>query len=375
MNLILIGPVHPYRGGIAHYTTMLAQALYKRSSSTHVVSFRRQYPRWLYPGKSDRDPSRNPVKVPAEYLLDPLYPWTWIQAARRIVELKPDCVIFPWWSTFWGPAFFVLAFLIRRRRINVMFVVHNVMPHEPRPWDKILTRLALSQAQQLLVPTEREKNRLLSLLPRSNIILTRLPLFDLYADHRLKQANAKEQLGFPLDKPLALFFGLVRPYKGLKYAMEAVAQLKSENYPLHLLVAGEFWEDLNSYNDLIRQLDLAGYVRLDDRYIPDEEVPVYFSAADVFLAPYINDTQSGAVKIALSFNLPVVISRAITSEELEKNPLHRLYWVEPADAPAIARAVSLCLRENSNYSRSFSSSSNPQEWDSLVDHIERILQS
>ena len=110
MKFVLVGPVYPYRGGIAHYTTMLAQTLAKRGSQFHVVSFRRQYPRWLYPGKSDRDPSQEPLRVNAEYLLDPLYPWTWWQTARRIAEWKPDVVIFQWWTTFWAPAFAALAF-------------------------------------------------------------------------------------------------------------------------------------------------------------------------------------------------------------------------------------------------------------------------
>jgi len=370
MKFVLVGPVYPYRGGIAHYTTMLAQTLAKRGSQFHVVSFRRQYPRWLYPGKSDRDPSQEPLRVNAEYLLDPLYPWTWWQTARRIAEWKPDVVIFQWWTTFWAPAFAALAFLLRRRGVKVLFVIHNVMPHEPRPWDRWLAYLALRQGHHFLVQTAREKERLLSLLPQAQTITSPHPVYDMFADQRIPTADAKQQLGLPVDEPVALFFGIVRPYKGLQFAIEALAELRARGSKVRLLVVGEFWEDVIAYTQLIEKLGLSSQVKIDNRYIPDEEVGLYFSAADVFVAPYVGGTQSAAVKVALGFDLPVVISRAIVSEELENDVAHRLYWVDPKDVRALADAIERSLREKTPALGPVTLSSGSDEWEELVTAIE-----
>ncbi len=373
MKFVLVGPVYPYRGGIAHYTTMLAQTLAKRGSQFHVVSFRRQYPRWLYPGKSDRDPSQKPLRVNAEYLLDPLYPWTWWQTARRIAKWNPDLVIIQWWTTFWAPAFAALAFLLRRRGVKVLFVIHNVMPHEPHPWDRWLAHLALRQGHHFLVQTGREKERLLSLLPQAQMILSPHPVYDMFAGQRIPIAEAKQQLGLPVDEPVALFFGIVRPYKGLRFAIEALAELRARGKTVHLLVAGEFWEDVMAYTRLIEQLGLSAQVKIDNRYIPDEKIGLYFSSADVFVAPYVGGTQSAAVKVALGFDLPVVISQAIVSEELENDATHRLYWVAPEDVDALAEAMDRCLRENEQTTKLVTPLAGGDQWEKLIGKIETMI--
>jgi len=374
MKFVLIGPVYPYRGGIAHYTAMLAQALAKRCSQFHVVSFRRQYPSWLYPGKSDRDPSQEPLQVNAEYWLDPLYPWTWWQTAHRIADWKPDMVIFQWWTTFWAPAFAALAFLLRQRGMKILFVIHNVMPHEPRLWDRWLASLALQQGHLFLVQTAREKERLLTLLPQAQTISLPLPLYNMFANQRIPIDRAKQQLGLPINMPVVLFFGIIRPYKGLRFAIEALAELRARGSIIHLLVVGEFWEDVMVYKQLIEQLGLSAQVKLENRYISNEEIALYFSAADIFVAPYVGGTQSAAVKVALGFNLPVVISRAIISEELESDTVHRLYWVDPKDATALSEAIERCLQENEENAPTLAPvavhSSGSDEWEELVTAIE-----
>jgi glycosyltransferase involved in cell wall biosynthesis len=374
IRYVLVGPVYPFRGGIAHYTTKLAHALLKQCSKLHVVSFRRQYPRWLYPGASDRDPSQIPLQVNAEYLLDPLYPWTWWQTAQRIIDWNPDVIIFQWWSTFWAPAFAALAILLRRRGKIILFVIHNVMPHEPRPWDRWLAHLALRQGHYFLVQTNREQERLLSLLPHAQTTIAPHPIYDMFSSQRIPSVEAKLRLGLPADEPVVLFFGIVRAYKGLRFALEALKELKVRGMVLHLLVAGEFWEDVKAYTRLIERLGLSAQVNIDNRYIPNEQVGLYFSAADVFLAPYIGGTQSGSVKVALSFGLPVVISWSIASAELESDATHRLYWVTSKDVNALADAIERCLRENLQAVGPVPHSKGGEDWDELVDKIEAMIE-
>ena len=341
MKLVLVGPVHPLRGGIAHYTALLARALTAQGHTVLVVSFRRLYPRWLYPGDSDRDPSAQPWRVEAEYLLDTLWPPSWWQAAARIHRFGPDLVVLQWWTTFLAPAWWVLARQLRRAGLRLAFLIHNVLPHEPRPGDAWLARRVLRLAQAFLVQSEAELTRLRVLLPEAQARVATLPVFGGFTDGAVPGEEARRRLGLPEAAGVILFFGIVRPYKGLGVLLEAMAQLHRGGQPAHLLVAGEFWEDQRSYAQTIERLGLEAFVHLTGRYVPNEEVGLYFSAADVFAAPYVGGTQSAAVKVALAFGLPVVTTRAA---DVAGQPGHRV--VAPGDAGALADALHAMLQSS-----------------------------
>ncbi|MFV2043813.1 MAG: glycosyltransferase [Anaerolineales bacterium] len=306
----MIGPVHPFRGGIAHYTSMLAKAL-EEEQTVRVVSFRRMYPEWLYPGVSSLDPSEAPVRTDSEYLLDPLNSLRWWQTARWIRSWNPDLVVFQWWVTFWAPAFMVVAWLLRRAGFRILFLIHNVLPHEERPWDRLLARLTMRMGDRFIVHTPRERERLLSLVPDAEISVHPHPRYDMFLNDRLSPTAARQKLGLPLERKILLFFGFVRPYKGLDIALEGLAILRDRGQSIHLLVAGEFWADKAIYTRLIEKLQLSTLVWIEDRYIPNEEVGRYFSAADIAIAPFTGGTQSGSATIALSFGLPLIVTEHI----------------------------------------------------------------
>jgi glycosyltransferase involved in cell wall biosynthesis len=272
MNFTVIGPIYPYRGGISHFTTQLIQALAKTGHTVQPISFKRQYPNWLYPGKSDKDPSKYPIQIDAQYLLDPLNPFTWKSTADLIYRRKPDLVIIQWWTTFWAFAFACLCMRLKWKKIKVGYIVHNVLPHEQRFFDPWLAKLALSQGQFFLTQTEEEKLRLLQLIPGRNVNVGYMPTYSIISDRQLSREEARQIMGFPSKRSLILFFGIIRPYKGLKNLIESIAILNA-NHPdvrPYLLVAGEIWDDKKVYEEQIVRLDLAECVRLDDRYIPDE---------------------------------------------------------------------------------------------------------
>ncbi len=338
MKIALIGPVYPYRGGIAHYTAMLAGALAERQHPTLVISFRRQYPSWLYPGTSDKDPSSQPLQVPAEYLLDPLYPWTWLQAARRIARYRPDRVAIQWWTTFWGLPFAFLSSYLGRRGFPTTYMIHNVLPHEQRPWDTWLARLALRQAQSFIVQTPQEEQRLKALIPQAVYQLCPLPVYSELSRRRLSKDQARRALKLAQDRPVLLFFGIVRPYKGLSVLLQALSKLGEAGYKPLLLVAGEFWQDKAAYQEQIERLDLDSQVRIDDRYIPDEEMALVFSAADALVAPYIAGTQSAAASLGLGFGLPLIVTDKVAAGIAE--PYRSALRVVPAeDVAALAAAM------------------------------------
>jgi len=368
---VLIGPVYPYRGGIAHFTMELAASIREAGHEVRIISFKRQYPKILYPGKSDLDPSQEVISVPAEYILDPLHPWTWGKARKFIVDEKPDLVVFQWWTTFWAPGFGTLARWLKRSGIKNTFLIHNVYPHERKIYDKALVKFALKPADAFIVMADTQKNHLLELFPHKTVHLTPHPTYTFINKEKLDKNTAKEQLGIPHDRKVALFFGIVRPYKGLKLLIEAAGMLKNEGKPVHLLIAGEFWEDINEYHKLIRAYGLSEWVTIYNRYIPNEEVPLIFNAADVFVAPYLNGTQSGAVKLAGGFKLPIIVTPIIVDDNL-KISLGKYLFISDSYIPKYLKdTIKNALSTSFN---NFPEPNNDQSRYNLFQTIQEIIQ-
>lgn len=346
MNIVLIGPVYPYRGGIAHYTARLAEELSNRHP-VGVLSFRRQFPGWLYPGQSDRDPSQQPLQVPASYLLEPLNPLSWLRAAGWIRRRRPDLVIFQWWVTFWSPAFATVAGLCRRAGIPVVFIIHNVLPHEGGRVHRPLARLALGRGDHFIVHTPQECQRLRDLFPGAPATVCPFPAYDMLARQEMpSKRDARQQLSLPLEARVLLFFGIVRPYKGLRVLLEALARLHRQGERFDLLVVGEFWEDKAAYLAQIEALGLADQVRIEDRYIPNEELPRFFAAADLAVAPYTGGTQSAVAALALGFGTPLVATER-SAAGLSPAERDGVRIVPPGDPDSLAAAIRAAFSSNS----------------------------
>lgn len=339
----MIGPVWPYRGGIAHYTAYLARALRAAGRLAGVISFRRQYPAWLYPGETDKDPSRDPIKVDAEFLLDPLYPWTWSRTIRRIAALKPELVVIQWWTTFWGPAFAALASGLRRRGIPVVYLLHNVLPHEERPWDRMLALPALARAGGFIVQTRRERERLHRLLPQAAVFECPHPPYHPLEAGKADREQARRRLGLQEGEFTLLSFGFVRPYKGLPVLIDALGILRGKGKNPRLLQVGEFWEDKAGYLAQIERLGLAEQIRIEDRYIPDEEVGEWFAAADCLAAAYTAGTQSGIAGMAIGCGLPIIASRTVAEGIAPEHRALLAAVIPPGDSHALAQAIAAAM--------------------------------
>jgi len=368
MKITLVGPVYPYRGGIAHFTTSLSWELAAVDHQVQMISFKRQYPSWLYPGESDKDPSEEHEQVEALYTLDSFYAWTWFQAIRQVIDFGPDLVIIQWWTTFWAPAFGIISALLARRRIPVAFCIHNVIPHEKRLLDIWLSRWALSKASAFITLSPKENERLSQLLPGSRIFQSRLPVPHLRKP-KLDRAGARWELGISPEDPVLLFFGIVRPYKGLRVLLDALGQLRGQLSPT-LIVAGEFWGGEQAYQQQISRLDLTTHVIIENRYIPNEELERYFVAADAFVAPYINGTQSAAIKMAMSYGMPILASDQISSDlPVDDYPI----FVHLAgDSVRLAESIRIFFEQYQPERRIQSGSSG---WGALLNCIEQIRQT
>jgi glycosyltransferase involved in cell wall biosynthesis len=373
MRLVLVGPVYPYRGGIAHYTAMLYRELKKRGHDVLLVSFSRQYPQWLFPGRSDRDPSREPLRVEeAQYWIDSLNPITWLVTAQRIRRYRPEAVILKWWVPYWGLPFGVISRLSHWAHTRVVYLCHNIVPHESSPFDRALTKLALSSGDEFLVFSRRSEQLLRDMYVESRIVRTDLPVHDALASTKVPKDEARQKLGLAMDEPVLLFFGLVRPYKGLNYLLDALPNVNLDAIP-RLLIVGEFWEDREPYLNQIEALGLGERVTITDRYVPDEEVGVYFSACDVVVLPYVDTSQSAVVQLALGMGTPV-ITADVTGVPAGSRSSTGCLVVPPRDSQALADAIHLFFTDPAYRNRGGATTSAlaHSTWEHLVDSVERL---
>jgi len=131
---------------------------------------------------------------------------------------------------------------------------------------------------------------------------------------------AREQLKLPHDVPIILFFGQIKHAKGLDVLLRALPAVVTKHSDVILMIAGKVWKtDLGEYVDLINQFGLEQHVKLDIRYIPNEEVASYYGAADVVVLPYRKIYQSGVLLMAMSYRKAVVVSDIPGMLEIVKN--------------------------------------------------------
>lgn len=340
MRICVVGPTYPFRGGIAHYTTLLVRHLRLAGHQAPLYSFTRQYPSWLFPGKTDRDPSTTPLRVDCEYILDPINPFTWLRLFRRVRADNPDLLVLQWWVPYWTPCLTALGWLVKRNtRIKIVFICHNVTPHEGGGiLDRRLALTALRRGDTLLVHSEQDRFKLLALLPQARVVKASHPTYAPLAQQPSSATDSlRTRLGLPATGPILLFFGFVRPYKGLEYLIQALPLIR-KRLPAHLVVAGEFWSSREFYERYAGEFGVAQQISFVDQYIPNEELQAYFELADVVVLPYVSATQSGVAQLAFGFNKPVITTRVGGLAEVVEDGVNGLL-VPPQDEVALADAV------------------------------------
>jgi glycosyltransferase involved in cell wall biosynthesis len=303
MKIIIVGTAYPLRGGIAHYIALLYRNL-KLRHSVEIISFRRQYPKLLFPGKTQEDTGEESIPVESEQILDSINPLNWIRVALRIRNKHPDLVIFKYWMPFFAPCFGTIAALSRwRTKTKVLFICDNVIPHERRFGDRFLTKSAFKFVDYFVVQSNAVEKDLTAFYPKANFKHLPHPVYDIFGQG-ISKLDAKSRLNIDAEKVI-LFFGYVRAYKGLHVLIEAMPEILRRT-KVKLVVVGEFYDDEEKYQSRIRDLGLQDDVVVISNYVSNNEVGLYFSAADVVVLPYISATQSGIVQIAYNFDKPVI---------------------------------------------------------------------
>jgi glycosyltransferase involved in cell wall biosynthesis len=371
MKIILIGPTVPFRGGISHHTTLLYRHL-KARHQVEFFAFARQYPIWLFPGKTDIDPSKVHIEeAGAQKIINPWNPFCWVVVVKKIMISRPQVLIIPWWVSFWAPCFWAISFLVKIfGNTRILFLCHNVIEHEANVIDKILTGIVLRNGDGFIVQSENDKENLLKIFPRGRVLKTFHPTYDVFDMNHINDCDVRKRLR--ISGNVILFFGFVRPYKGLRYLILALPEVLAK-VKVTLLVVGEFWKDKEEYLSLIQSLHLENRVMLVDEYIRNEDVKGVFSAADLVVQPYVSATGSGVIQTSFAFNKPVIATKVGSLPEIIVDGKTG-YIVPPKSPKDLAEAIIRFFHERKGkiFSENIDKAKYKFSWDKIIDCIEEL---
>ncbi|RPH95943.1 glycosyltransferase [candidate division KSB1 bacterium] len=342
MRIVIVGPAYPLRGGIAQYLAVLYQKLTDAGHEAKFVSFIKQFPKLLFPGKTQLDDSRDVINVHPAAKFAPLGPVSWLRTAREVASFNPDLVIFKWWMPFFGLGYWAVQRWVRKHtKARVLYIIDNVIPHEHRPGDKFLTRLAFSQTDFFVSQSQAVERDLFTWFPdldRKRTAFSPHPVYDCYPVFPGTQAEARAAAGLSREGRWLLFFGFVRRYKGLDILINALPAIHKKFSDVKLAVVGEFYGPREEYDKIIRDLGLTNAVSVRADYCPNEEVGKYFAACDAVVLPYRTATQSGIIQVAYALDLPVITTNVGGLSEVVMDGVTGMV-VPPENPAAIAAAV------------------------------------
>lgn len=370
-KIVMVGPVYPYKGGIAHYTGLMYKTLAKKYEMT-MVSYKFQYPRFLFK-KEQKDYADNTFQVEGtNYWLHTANPINCMCTAHKINKLHPDMVIMQWLHPYFAPCFWILTKCLKN--VKILFVCHNVFPHERFPMDKFLTKLTLRQGDLYIVQSKQDEEDLKSVVKNPVYERTVHPTYDTYKFDNITREQARELLQVKEEEKVILFFGMIRKYKGLQYLLQAMPDIKNKVEHVKLLVVGEMRDDETPYQQIIEECGIQDILDLRTEYVPDKEVEKYFAASNVVVLPYVSATQSGIVQIAYGFDKPVIVTRVGGLPEVVADEKTG-YVVRPENPKELADAVVRYFEEQKEeeFGRNIREESGRFSWDRMIEVVERLI--
>ena len=338
MKITILGPAHPYRGGLASIMEIMARTFQRRGDEVDIKTFTLQYPSLLFPGESQTVATPPPADLRICRCVNTMNPLNWVRVGRRIRRERPDFVLMKYWTPFMAPCFGTIARIARGNgHTKVLCQIDNVEPHERHLTDKPFNRYYLHSVDGFVYMSEQVHSELRA-YSDAPALFSPHPLFENFGE-RVERSEACVRLGLDPANRYVLFFGLIRDYKGLDLLLDAWAQLRraGRTEGRRLIVAGEFYTAREPYLNRIADNGLQDEVLLHDRFIPDDDVKYYFSAADFVVQPYKTATQSGVTQIAYQFCVPRVVTAVGGLPEIV--PDGRVGYVCPPSAEGVAAAM------------------------------------
>jgi glycosyltransferase involved in cell wall biosynthesis len=346
-KIVIIGPAYPLRGGLATYNQILASHLQSKGHQVTVVTFKLQYPKILFPGKTQYSSDPAPEDLNIEVKINSISPINWIRVGNRIGKQKPDIVIFRYWMSFMGPCFGTIARCIKRKNktTKLVAITDNIIPHEKNFFDTPFTQYFLKPMSGFVTMSKAVLEDLKKFNIKGKANYSPHPMYDSFGAS-MNKAEAKKNLGLNPEVNYLLFFGFIRKYKGLDLLLEAFADKRLKDKNIHLIIAGEYYDSPEKYKEIISRENLQERLIQCNDFIPDSEVSKYFCACDMVVQTYKDATQSGVTQIAYYYNKPMLVTNVGGLAELV--PHNKVGYVVDRDKEKIADAI-LDFYENERY--------------------------
>lgn len=309
-KIVIIGPAHPLRGGLASYNERLAKQFIDEGHEATIYTFSYQYPSFLFPGTTQFSTEPAPANIPIKVKINSVNPLNWITVGNELKTLKPDVIVVRYWLPFMGPC---LGTILRRVKKNkhtqIVCIADNIIPHEKRPGDTIFTRYFVKPIDRFITMSEKVLEDLKLFAKDKPAKFVPHPLYDNFGE-KIPREEARQHLNITGDVHIVLFFGFIRKYKGLDILLNSIKLLNTEYgvKNIRLLVAGEFYEDEKNYEQLLNDPAIKPYLILHTQFIADSEVKYYLCAADCVVQPYRSATQSGVTPLAYHFEVPMIVT-------------------------------------------------------------------
>ncbi len=367
-KVFIIGPAYPLRGGLATFDELFCNAFNEQGHQCEIISYSLQYPGFLFPGSTQFDTSGiTPKNIRIHTLINSVNPLSWIKTARFIKQQKPDFIVFRFWIPFMGPALGSIARMVRKSGIKVLAITDNVIPHEKRIGDVSFSKYFINSCDGFITMSKAVMSDLEKFTNTSHKKYLLHPLYTSFGE-KLNQLDARKALGLTEDKKIVLFFGLIRKYKGLDMLLDAFHELKSDK-DINLVIAGEFYEDKQPYLDLIEKYQIEDQVILHSKFIANEDVKLYFSAADMVALPYRSATQSGVTQVSFHFEVPTLVTNVGGLAEIIPDKVAG--YVVDSSGKAIAEAIQDYFTNNrkASFSEGMKREKQKYDWKLFVNEV------
>ena len=318
LKIFIIGTAFPLRGGPAQFNENLCLELNKEGHDAQIISYKLQYPNFLFPGSSQFEKSGSaPLGIKIHTILNTINPFNWLMVARFIRKQKPDFILFRYWLPFFGPCLGTIGKLVKSHT-KVLALTDNIIPHEKRIGDHVFTKYFVKNCDGFIAMSKVVLNDLSIFTQNLNKAYSPHPMYENYGD-AISIDLARKKLNLNPHDKIILFFGLIRHYKGLDILLEALAAPEIKNQGIKLLIAGEFYDDKNFYLQLIKKLKLQDHVIVHDKFIPNDEVRDYFCASNLVAQTYRNATNSGVTMVGYFYEKPMLVTNVGGLSEIVPN--------------------------------------------------------
>jgi D-inositol-3-phosphate glycosyltransferase len=366
MRIVILGPAYPYRGGIADTNESFCRALLKKGHDASIVTFRLQYPNFLFPGKTQFSSDPPPEKPEITRLVNSVNPFNWICTARKINRMKPDLVVVRYWLPFLAPALGSIARLLSKK-IQLIAFCDNIIPHEKRFGDRMFTKYFVKPFHGFATMSNTVKDELLEFTQKPSFYHLH-PINDNLGTP-LSKSEARSHLKLDENGKYILFFGLIRRYKGLDLLLKAMGEKAMQENDIRLIVAGEFYDNPDEYFQLIEKYEIGNRVIIHDNYISAADIRYYFSAADLVTQTYHSASQSGITQLALNFDKPMLVTRVGGLAETVKHG--ETGYVSSKESTEIAQYIVDFFenKRSENFTNNLRQQKHLFSWDSFCDAL------